>query len=64
MKKKDMSKPKLQPLLKKNKVLKPIKSRASNNNSKKNEQKIPKNKISKKKLELDQCLQSQKTSQK
>jgi len=52
MKKKDMSKPKLQPLLKKNKVLKPIKSRASNNNSKKNEQKIPKNKISKKKVRI------------
>jgi hypothetical protein len=52
MKKKDMSKPKMQPLLKKNRVLKPIKSRASNYNSKKNEQKIPKSKISKKKVRI------------
>ena len=52
MKKKDISKPKLQPLLKKNRVLKPIKSRASNNNSKKNEQKIPKSKICKKKVRI------------
>ena len=47
-----MSKPKMQPLLKKNRVLKPIKSRASNYNSKKNEQKIPKSKISKKKVRI------------
>jgi len=52
MKKKDMSKPKLQPLLKKNRVLKPIKSRSSNNNSKKKEQKIPKSKLSKKKVRI------------
>ena len=51
MKKKDISKPKLQPLLKKNRVLKPIKN-TSNNNSKKNEQKIPKSKISKKKVRI------------
>ena len=47
-----MSKPKLQPLLKKNRVLKPIKSRSSNNNSKKKEQKIPKSKLSKKKVRI------------
>jgi hypothetical protein len=51
MKKKDISKPKLQPLMKKNRVLKPIKN-TSNNNSKKNEQKIPKSKISKKKVRI------------
>ena len=52
MKKKEAIKPKIHSLPKKNNVLKPIKNKITINNSKKNIQKIPKNKIVKKKVRI------------